>query len=192
MKTNNIGLRISALIILVTLFISPFLFAGEPAGKDDLKPRVTVQVDGLTCPFCAYGLEKRIQEIPAVEQSIINLKEGTAELIPKEGQHIDIDEVKAAVKAGGFTPREVQVALEGQFIDWNGIPALSIISTSREDKKVRTIYVLKDNSQLKRLKASVKSSGQNVFITGKASEAPPLGHTDHHPYIVDIESFHIL
>ena len=192
MKTNNVGLRISALISLVTLFISPLLFAGEPAGKDDLKPRVTVQVDGLTCPFCAYGLEKRIKEIPTVQQSIINLKKGTAELFPNEGQHIDIDEVKAAVKAGGFTPREVQVALAGQFIDWNGIPALSIISTNSEGKKIKTIYVLKENGQLKRLKASVKSSGQKVFISGKASEAPPLGHTDHHPYIVDIESFHLL
>lgn len=149
-------------------------------------------MDGLSCPFCAYGLEKRIQEIPTVKQSIIDLKEGTAQLIPNEGQHIDIDEVKAAVKAGGFTPREVEVALTGQFIDWNGIPALSIISTSSEGKEVKTIYVLEDNLQLKQLKASVNSSGQRIFVTGKASEAPPLGHTDRHPYMVDIESFYVL
>jgi len=100
---------------------------------------------------------------------------------------------KTAVNAGGFTAHEkVGVALAGQLIDWNGKSALSITSTNRAGKKVKTIYVLKENSQLKRLKASAKASGQEVFITGQASQAPPLGHTDRHPYIVVIETFQVL
>ena len=193
MKAKTAETWITPALFVATLLISPMVLAAQEAREDVLQPKVIVEVDGLACPFCAYGLEQRIQEIRSVQQSIINIEAGTVELTPNEGKHIDIDEVKAAVKAGGFTARgEVGVALAGQLIDWNGVPALSINSTNRAGKNVTTIYVLKENRQLKRLKASAKSSGQEVFITGQASEAPPLGHPDRHPYIVDIKTFQVL
>ena len=180
------------MVILAALMISPSFLAAQTAGKNELQPKVTVQVDGLTCPFCAYGLEKRVQKIPAVQESIISLEDGIVELIPRAGQHIDIEEVKAAVIAGGFTPRGVQVALAGQLIEWNGLPALSINATNGDGEAVETIYVLKENKELQRLKAAVKSSGPEVFITGKAAESPPLGHPEHHPYTVIIDAFQVL
>ena len=181
------------MVILAALMISPSFLAAQTAGKNELQPKVTVRVDGLTCPFCAYGLEKRVQKIPTVQESIISLEDGIVELIPRAGRHIDIDEVKAAVIAGGFTPRGVQVALAGQLIEWNGMSALSINATNGDGRTVETIYVLKENKELKRLKAAVKkSSGQEVFITGKAAESPPLGHPEHHPYTVTIETFQVL
>ena len=173
-------------ILLVLVFATTSVLASQ-------QQKAILRVDGLACPFCAYGLEQRIQEIHSVQKSIINIEAGTVELTPNQGEHIDIDEVKAAVKAGGFTAREeVGVALAGQLINWNGKSALSITSMNSAGKKVEKIYVLKENRQLKRLKAAAKASGQEVFITGRASEAPPLGHTDRHPYLVDIKSFRIL
>ena len=192
MKPQNHGTWLATAVILAALLISSSFLAAQTAGKNELKPKVTVRVDGLTCPFCAYGLEKRIKEIPAVQESIISLEDGIVELIPRAGQHIDIDEVKAAVIAGGFTPRGVQVALAGQLIEWNGLPALSIDATNGDGQTVETIYMLKENKELQRLKAAVKSSGQEVFITGKAAESPPLGHPEHHPYTVIIETFQVL
>ena len=192
MKTQNPGTWLSTVVILTALLISHTFLAAQTAGKHELKPKVTVEVDGLTCPFCAYGLEKRIQKIPTVLESIISLEDGIVELIPRAGQHIDIDEVKAAVIAGGFTPRGIQVALAGQLIEWNGMTALSINATNGEGQTVETIYMLKENKELQRLKAAVKSSGQEVFITGKAAESPPLGHPEHHPYTVIIETFKLL
>ena len=192
MKPQNHGTWLATVVILAALLISPSFLAAQTAGKNELKPKVTVQVDGLTCPFCAYGLEKRIKEIPAVQESIISLEDGIVELIPRAGRHIDIDEVKAAVIAGGFTPRGVQVALAGQLIEWNGLPALSIDATNGDGQTVEMIYVLQENKELQRLKAAVKSSGQEVFITGKAAESPPLGHPEHHPYTVIIETFQVL
>ena len=192
MKHQNHGTWLATAVILAALLISPSFLAAQTAGKNELKPKVTVQVDGLTCPFCAYGLEKRIKEIPAVQESIISLEDGIVELIPRAGQHIDIDEVKAAVIAGGFTTPPFHVALAGQLIEWNGLPALSIDATNGDGQTVEMIYVLKENKELQRLKAAVKSSGQEVFITGKAAESPPLGHPEHHPYTVIIETFQLL
>ena len=192
MKIENLRASLAVTIISGAVLLSPIIVAAQTAGETEVNPKLTFQVDGLTCPFCAYGLEKRIDDIASVQQSIINLEEGIVELLPAKGQHINIDEVKEAVIAGGFTPREVHVALAGKLIDWNGTPALSISSTNRAGKQVTTIYVLKENRQLKRLKASAKASGQEVFITGQAAEAPPLGHPDRHPYLVAIETFKVL
>ena len=191
MKIKNLRTNLTATVILGAVLLSPIIVAAQTAGKTGMNPKMTVQVDGLTCPFCAYGLEKRIKEIPAVQKSIINLEEGIVELIPNKGQHIEIDKVKEAVIAGGFTPREFHVALAGKLIDWNGMSALLINATNGDGLTVETIYVLKDNDELKRLKEAAKSSGQEVFLTGQASEAPPLGYTDWHPYIVDIKTFQV-
>ena len=192
MKIKNLRTNLTATVILGAVLLSPIIVAAQTAGKTGMNPKMTVQVDGLTCPFCAYGLEKRIKAIPAVQKSIISLEDGTVVLIPRAGQHIGIDKVKEAVIAGGFTPREFHVALAGKLIDWNGMSALLINATNGDGLTVETIYVLKDNDELKRLKEAAKSSGQDVFLTGQASEAPPLGYSDWHPYIVDIKTFQVL
>ena len=198
MKTRKLGTWITAAFIMAALLIAPVVFAAKEGGKRDpypdkggLKPKVTVAVDGLTCPFCAYGLEKRIKKLSAVQKSTINIKKGTVELFPKKGQHIEIDAVKDAVKSGGFTPREIWVALVGKLMEWNGEITLSIVSENKEKQKDETKYLLKDNDQLKQLKASVKPSGQDIFIAGKVIKASPDGHADH-PYTIVIDTFHVL
>ncbi len=191
MKTRKLGTWITAAFIMAALLFSPVVFAAKPEGKADLKPKVTVRVDGLTCPFCAYGLEKRIKKLSAVRESTLNIKKGTVELFPKKGQHIEIDEVLDAVKSGGFTPREIRVALVGKLIEWNGETALSIVSENKVKQKDETKYLLKANDQLKQLKTSVKPSGQDVLIAGKVIKASPDGHAGH-PYTIVIDTFHVI
>ncbi|MCZ6677306.1 MAG: cation transporter [Candidatus Poribacteria bacterium] len=188
MKTRKLRTWITAAFIMPALLISPVVFAAEKGGKADLKPKVTVAVDGLTCPFCAYGLEKRIKKLSAVRESTINIKKGTVELFPKKGQHIEIDAVKDAVKSGGFTPREIRVALVGKLVEWNGETVLSIVSTDEKGQKDETKYLLKANEQLKKLKASMKSPDESLFIAGKVVKETPDKHTDH-PYTIIIEKY---
>jgi len=113
-------------------------------------------------------LEKRIRAIRTVEKSTINIKEGTLLLFPKEGQHIEIDAVKKAVKDAGFTPREVWVALIGKLVKWKDKTVLSIVSTDKKGEKTETIYLLKENQLLRKLKASVKLPSEEIFIAGEA------------------------
>ena len=37
---------------------------------------LTLKVDGMTCPFCAYGLEKRLRKIAAVDSVLIRVSDG--------------------------------------------------------------------------------------------------------------------
>ncbi|MBI1922609.1 heavy-metal-associated domain-containing protein [Candidatus Poribacteria bacterium] len=191
MKTRELRTWITATFVMAALLILPLISVAEKAEKEDLKPKVTVRVDGLTCPFCAYGLEKRIKKLSAVQESTINIKEGTVALFPKEGRHIELDDVKEAVEKGGFTAREIQVALVGKLMELNGETLLRIVSTDKEGQKDEAKYLLKKNDQLKQLLASVKAPDGEVFIAGKAVKETPHQHHDH-PYTITIEKSVVL
>ena len=86
-------------LILVLLFGSIIL----KAQSDEIK----VRVDGLSCPFCAYTLEKKITEIEAVEKLNIDFDEGIMFLTLKEGEKISDELIKKKVEESGFTVRKI-------------------------------------------------------------------------------------
>ena len=73
----------------------------------------TVAVDGMACPFCAFGIEKRLRKVEGVESVAVSTKEGTATLVAKAGASIDVQQIPGAVKAAGFTPGTITVDAVG-------------------------------------------------------------------------------
>ena len=47
--------------------------------------RVTVAVDGMSCPFCAFGVEKRLKKVNGVDSVAVDLKSGLVKLTVQEG-----------------------------------------------------------------------------------------------------------
>ncbi len=89
--------------------------ATDPPGRDATSPdatlegaTVTLKVDGMACPFCAYGLEKRLKEVPAVDAVLILVSDGLVQIRLKEGQSLHDDALGAAVDRAGFTLTEIQ------------------------------------------------------------------------------------
>ena len=78
------------------------VFAQDASG-----PSATIAVDGLSCPFCAYGLEKHLKKIAGVESVEINMKSGKAIVRLKPDVQVDDAALKAAVKKAGFTARRI-------------------------------------------------------------------------------------
>ncbi|GAB4300662.1 MAG: hypothetical protein Kow0098_28230 [Ignavibacteriaceae bacterium] len=68
---------------------------------------IKVRIDGLSCPFCAYTLEKKFIEIEAVEKLNINFDEGIMYLVIKEGENFPDELIKEKVEESGFTVREI-------------------------------------------------------------------------------------
>lgn len=80
-------------------------------------PAYQLHVDGLSCPFCAYGLEKKLGAVPGVQGLETRIKDGTVVVTMKEGAVLDEAVAKRAVKAAGFSLRKferVQSAPAGQ------------------------------------------------------------------------------
>jgi len=68
---------------------------------------VKVRVDGLSCPFCAYGLEKKLNDLDGVESIIIDFEEGLVVLQVTDSENISEEEIRTKIEKAGFTPREI-------------------------------------------------------------------------------------
>ncbi|MDT8385737.1 MAG: heavy-metal-associated domain-containing protein [Gammaproteobacteria bacterium] len=87
------------LIAAATLFWAGLAFA---AGT-----QYDLRVDGLACPFCAYGIEKKFTKTPGVESVDIDLKNGLVIVKTAEGKTFTQDELKTLINDTGFTLKGV-------------------------------------------------------------------------------------
>jgi len=69
--------------------------------------KAMIQVDGLSCPFCAYGLEKNLKKVNGIESVDIDMKTGKATVIIKSDMQVDDQALRKAVKKAGFTARGI-------------------------------------------------------------------------------------
>jgi len=65
--------------------------------------KYVVGVDGLSCPFCAFGLEKKLKKVENVESISIDMDKGQAVVIAKAGAIIKEEDLRKAVKEAGFS-----------------------------------------------------------------------------------------
>lgn len=62
-----------------------------------------LRVDGLSCPFCAYGIEKKLGALEGVQGVETNIKDGVVIVTMKDGVMLDEASAKKAVKEAGFS-----------------------------------------------------------------------------------------
>ncbi|MFQ5716938.1 MAG: heavy-metal-associated domain-containing protein [Nitrospinales bacterium] len=76
------------------------------AGAQGVKPVYKVYVDGLSCPFCTYGIEKKFSAVKGVEKIDIDLKTGTTIITMAAGTALDETTARKTVEAAGFALRD--------------------------------------------------------------------------------------
>jgi len=79
------------------------VFAQEATGQS-----LTIQVDGLSCPFCAYGLEKNLKKVQGIDSVHMDMKAGKATVLLKPDAHVDDQALRKAVEKAGFTARDIK------------------------------------------------------------------------------------
>ena len=95
------------------LFLAVVVFLLAPPAQAEIRS-ATVAVDGMACPFCAFGIEKRLKKVEGVKSVSISAKKGTATLVAKAEESIDVDQIPNAIKAAGFTPGSITVDAVGR------------------------------------------------------------------------------
>jgi len=73
------------------------------AGSAMAQTKHVIGVHGMSCPFCAYGLEKKLKKVKDVESVTIDLNEGEVVVIAKAGATIKEESLRKAVHDAGFT-----------------------------------------------------------------------------------------
>jgi len=74
---------------------------------------LNIGVNGLSCPFCVYGLEKQLTQVKAIESVEVNLKAANADISLHPGIQLDIEAIREAVVNSGFTIRDINIQVKG-------------------------------------------------------------------------------
>ncbi len=88
------------LIPLLAVALSTAAFAGSN--------QYALGVDGLACPFCAYGIEKKLSAIDGVENVETDVKSGQVVVTLSEGKTLSEEVARQAVKDAGFSLRSMK------------------------------------------------------------------------------------
>ncbi len=95
---------------LRTLLAALLIAFAIPAGLAVAGEKATyaIGVDGLSCPFCAYGIEKQLGRIAGVETVSTEIESGTVVVTMKDGTTLEKSVAKKAVEDAGFTLRSFE------------------------------------------------------------------------------------
>ena len=78
--------------------------------------QVSIRVDGLSCPFCAFNIEKRVKTlegVPGGARIVTSLESGVATFPWRPGVAFDPAAVRRAIREAGFTPRQIRLKATG-------------------------------------------------------------------------------
>ena len=68
-----------------------------------------IQVDGLGCPFCAYGLEKKFKEFKGIKKITIDIETGNFKFQYPSDTTLSMSSVVDQVKEAGYTPKDAVI-----------------------------------------------------------------------------------
>jgi copper chaperone CopZ len=69
------------------------------------KTQYKLEVDGLACPFCAYGIEKKLNSTKGLENIDIDINAGTVTVTMAKGATMSRAQASRIVKDAGFSLR---------------------------------------------------------------------------------------
>lgn len=69
----------------------------------------TVKVDGLGCPFCAYGLEKKFKELKGIKNIKIEMETGIMTFNYPAEENLSVEQVNKQVEKAGYTPVNILI-----------------------------------------------------------------------------------
>lgn len=78
-----------------------------PAAAAAPAPAYVLRVDGLACPFCAYGIEKEFAHQPGVENTDVDLHQGVLVVTVKPGTRFTDAQLAQVVHEAGFALKAV-------------------------------------------------------------------------------------
>ncbi|VAW79748.1 hypothetical protein MNBD_GAMMA15-881 [hydrothermal vent metagenome] len=67
----------------------------------------SIRVDGLACPYCAYGIEKKLKAIDGVSDIEVDLEAGLVTLNTTDGVSLGEAQMKTLFQDAGFTYRSM-------------------------------------------------------------------------------------
>lgn len=126
--------------------------------------KLVVRVDGLSCAYCAYSLEKKLQELDGVQVVTISLNNGSAEIRLAPENRQTLATIRKRSEDNGFTPKDAKVKLNGIAREKDGKLVIEVESGES--------YVLQPSAEAKGLLEQLRKEklGKPVTVVGSIGE----------------------
>ena len=128
------------LVFCIVIFLMGSFF---PRAAHSRILEVTITVEGLACPFCAYGIEKKLKRVEGVRSIDIEMNRGVVVLAAEKDHSVNIRQIPGAVKDSGFSLGRMKVRVtgiarleDGKFIiQYGGPDELFFVGEMKTDRK---------------------------------------------------------
>ncbi len=88
-------------------------------------------VNGMSCPFCAFGIEKKLRHVSGVDEVEVFLDEGRIRLVFSAENTATVRDIEGAVDDAGFQLLGLSVDVEGTLVEDDGAMVLQAGEDSR-------------------------------------------------------------
>ncbi|NER16293.1 heavy-metal-associated domain-containing protein [Spongiivirga citrea] len=119
------------IIIFAVLMVVPAMNMSAQKSFDQFE----VQVDGLGCPFCAYGLEKKFKEFKGIKKVKIDIETGDFSFAYPTEKALSLDAVTQQVNKAGYTPMSGKVTRADGTIEEISASNLATINSNESTKQ---------------------------------------------------------
>ena len=117
------ALRITPTLILALGLWAPTLAAQQdPAAQEDEPRQIQVTILGMSCPFCVYGVQQKLQKLEGVTDLEVVLETGLATLTLEDEADISNEQLKKTVKDAGFEVAKIVRNFESEYPDFEPEP----------------------------------------------------------------------
>jgi copper chaperone CopZ len=89
-------------IVIIIAIVSFSLNPNQVTAQSD-RDHIEVKVDGLGCPFCAYGLEKKFKEFKGIKDVNIEMETGQFTFTYPSEDGLSLEQIENQVDAAGYT-----------------------------------------------------------------------------------------
>ena len=97
--------NIIAIIVIVMMGVVAPITSAQAQSMDHF----IVKVDGLGCPYCAFGLDKKMKELKGLKKLGIDMETGVLTFNYPSDKQLTKAAVKQQVRKGGYTPISVEI-----------------------------------------------------------------------------------
>lgn len=128
--------------IIISLFTTTLIF-GQKENKNE-KDQYQIQVDGLGCPFCAYGLEKKFKEFKYIKNIVIDITTGNFQFTYPSETPLTIEAVTEKVKEAGYTPKQTTITRNSGIVE----ESKPIINGTQNNKNLKYSLIVQGNCEM--------------------------------------------
>jgi len=147
----------------ILVFVT-FLFAALSANTQT--DAFTLRVDGLGCPFCAYGLEKKFKNVEGIKTIKIDIQTGTMTYTVPTAIKMTLADADARVTKAGYTAKGITVVRADGKIESTGDVNTAVSPTAMTNGAVKQTFKVSGNCEM--CKARIEKAAKKVSGVSKA------------------------